>query len=270
MVELFDDALWVNSWTSSKGNQLKWETKGGIWYKADNLGYEGLSESVVSHLLSCSTMDSDEYVIYESCQIKYKKTILNGCKSNNFLCQGESLITLERLFKLAYNRSFLESVFRIADHADRLRFIVDTVTELTGIDGFGEYISKLLTADALFLNDDRHLHNVAVIRRPDGSYRLCPVFDMGAGLLSDTSLDYPAGGNIDDLIASCRPKTFCEDFEEQVEICEKLYGDHIRFSFSRRDVMDLLKREKIYSEGQKERVFDVIMAQKRRYGYLFK
>lgn len=36
--------------TSSKGNQNKW-CKNGKWYKVDGLGYEALSEVVVSHLL---------------------------------------------------------------------------------------------------------------------------------------------------------------------------------------------------------------------------
>lgn len=33
-----------------KGDQLKWKI-GNIWYKSDYMGYEGLSETLVSHLL---------------------------------------------------------------------------------------------------------------------------------------------------------------------------------------------------------------------------
>ncbi len=40
--------------TSSKGNQNKW-CENGKWYKVDGLGYEALSEVVVSHLLKKST-----------------------------------------------------------------------------------------------------------------------------------------------------------------------------------------------------------------------
>ena len=36
--------------TSSKGNQNKW-CKNGKWYKVDGLGYEALSEVVVSHFI---------------------------------------------------------------------------------------------------------------------------------------------------------------------------------------------------------------------------
>ena len=35
---------------TSKGNQLKWKL-GDQWYKADHMGYEGLSEVLVSRLL---------------------------------------------------------------------------------------------------------------------------------------------------------------------------------------------------------------------------
>lgn len=35
---------------TSKGNQLKWKL-GDQWYKADHMGYEGLSEVLVSRLV---------------------------------------------------------------------------------------------------------------------------------------------------------------------------------------------------------------------------
>ena len=47
--------------TSSKGNQNKW-CKNGKWYKVDGLGYEALSEVVVSHLLRKSTITSFVYM----------------------------------------------------------------------------------------------------------------------------------------------------------------------------------------------------------------
>jgi hypothetical protein len=39
-------------------------------------------------------------------------------------------------------------------------------------------------AYALFLNDDRHLNNIAVIEQ-NGKFKYCPIFDNGAGLLSN-------------------------------------------------------------------------------------
>ena len=46
---------------SSKGNQLKFSLD-GIWYKTDYMGYEGLSEYVISKLLAFSDLHPDEYV----------------------------------------------------------------------------------------------------------------------------------------------------------------------------------------------------------------
>ena len=55
MVELFEQNIRTNDRQSSKGNQLKWENE-GIWYKADYIGYEGLAEYMISHLLKKSTL----------------------------------------------------------------------------------------------------------------------------------------------------------------------------------------------------------------------
>ncbi len=34
------------------------------------------------------------------------------------------------------------------------------------------------------------MYNIAVLMNSNGKYDYCPIFDNGAGLLSDTSLDY--------------------------------------------------------------------------------
>ena len=44
-----NDAFTVRSATSSKGNQKKWRIS-EKWIKADDLGYEGLSETSVQDL----------------------------------------------------------------------------------------------------------------------------------------------------------------------------------------------------------------------------
>ena len=67
----------------TKGNQLKWENN-GIWYKADCTGYEGLAEYMISHLLKFSSLQKDEFVLYDYERIKYKNIFYNGVKSNNF------------------------------------------------------------------------------------------------------------------------------------------------------------------------------------------
>ena len=87
MIELNDEYLIKIDRHSSKGNQLKWNVN-NVWYKADNNGYEGLSEYVISKLLRKSSLRKNEFVDYELEQIKYKKTIINGCKWYDWKCNN--------------------------------------------------------------------------------------------------------------------------------------------------------------------------------------
>ena len=97
MIRLEEKDLRTAAHQSSKGNQLKWESE-GVWYKADYTGYEGLAEYVVSKLLRYSNMEENDYILYETEEIRYKQAIYRGCRSRNFLPDGWQLITLERLF----------------------------------------------------------------------------------------------------------------------------------------------------------------------------
>lgn len=269
MIELFENEIHTNDWGSSKGDQLKWYS-GEYWYKADSLGYEGLSEYVISHMLQASDLDKSEYVLYDVEQIKYKSRVINGCKSRNFLKEGESLITLERMYRNAYGRSFYTDIWSMEDHVDRLKYLVDKTIALTGIRDFGTYISKILTVDTIFMNEDRHLHNIAVVKQQEAGYRLCPIFDCGAGLLSDTERDYPIGIDIYEAMRSdVRAKTFTDDFIEQLELVEKLYGSHIRFKADRKKVEEIVNAASVYDKEIRDRVIDIICSRMSKLGYLF-
>lgn len=268
MVELFEDNVKLFNRHSSKGNQLKWE-KDGVWYKADYTGYEGLAEYMVSQLLKKSTLKKDEFVIYEPEQIKYKRKIFNGAKSDNFLNDDWQLVTLQRLYKTRYNRSFIEDVWHIPETTDRLKFVVEQVEQITKLENFGIYMCKLLTIDAFFLNEDRHMHNIAVLMNGEGKNRLCPFFDQGAGLLSDTALDYPLGDDAVAMMGEVNAKTICSGFEEALEAAEQLYGYNLKFSFTKKDVEELINNVGIYSDEEKARVKTIIFQQMRRYEYLF-
>ena len=98
MIKLFESDLLTDGRHSSKGNQLKWQNN-GYCYKADALGYEGLSEYICAKLLEHSSLDPAEFVSYDTEIIEYKKQSFRGCKSRSFLENGDELITLERLFK---------------------------------------------------------------------------------------------------------------------------------------------------------------------------
>lgn len=268
MIELFEQNIRKNDRQSSKGNQLKWENE-GIWYKADYTGYEGLSEYMISHLLKKSTLTENEFVGYDLEKIKYGTVIYNGVKSKNFLSEDWQIITLERLFKNFFGESLYKALYRIPEHEERLPFLVQQVERMTGLQNFGIYMNKLLTIDAFFLNEDRHTHNIAVLMNGKGDYAYCPIFDNGAGLLADTTMDYPLSGDVHMLMDNVRAKTICDEFDEQLDISEALYKTNLKFNFTKKDVTELLKNAEIYPQEIRNRVETIIFAQMRKYSYLF-
>lgn len=268
MIELFKQDIRTNDRQSSKGNQLKWENK-GYWYKADYTGYEGLAEYMISQLLRRSTLLQEEYVLYELEEIKYKSSVYNGAKSLNFLKDDWQIITLERLFKNFFGESLYKSIYKIEKTEDRMIFLVSQVERMTGLKHFGIYMNKLFTLDAMFLNEDRHTHNIAVLMNGTGEFCYCPIFDNGAGLLSDTTMDYPLEEDVYQLLKVVKAKTVCSDFEEQLDVSETLFGEHLKFSFTQKDVKKLLDMAEIYSEDVRKRVEEIIYSQMRKYQYLF-
>lgn len=268
MVHLFEQDTRVNERQSSKGNQLKWENR-KIWYKADYTGYEGLAEYVISNLLQKSDLEPAEYVVYDTEEIQYRGNRYLGCSSHDFRKEGWQLITLERLFQSFFGESLYKGIYQIGDHKERLAFLVNQMERITGLERFGIYMSKLLTIDAFFLNEDRHMHNIAILTDGNGNYEYCPIFDNGAGLLSDTTMDYPLEDDFEKLMKKAKAKTFCLEFDEQLDIAEELYGTQIKFSFERKDVIEILEAEKNYSKETKERVLDIVGEHIRKYRYLF-
>jgi hypothetical protein len=221
-------------------------------------------------LLSLTSLKENEYVIYKPEKIKYKSIVYRGVSSLNFLNDGWEIITLERLFKNYYGKSLHEAIWTIHDPKERLKFIVENVEKITGLKEFGKYMNKLLTIDCLFLNEDRHTHNIAVLTK-NNEYAYCPIFDNGAGLLSDTTMDYPIGEDIYKQIDFVKAKTISLDFKEQMEVSEQLYGMNLKPHFTKKDVDKILDSDEalIYSKEERDRVRTIIYEQIRKFPYLF-
>ena len=66
-----------------------------------------------------------------------------------------------------------------------------------------------------------------------------------------------------------RAKTISSDFDEQLDLAEKLYGNYLKFNFRAKDVNDLLDKISIYSPEEKNRVRDILLSQMKKYAYLF-
>lgn len=229
-----NDVIKLNR-NSSKGNQLKWK-KNNLWYKADQNGYEGLAEYFVSELLKKTNIGL--FVYYDMCQVEYNRFVYNGCCSQDFLAEHEILLTLPRLFQIYLNEDLISECERLDyTEADCLRHIVDNVIELTGLKEFGAYLTRMLEMDMFFLNEDRHLHNIAVIyNEVTEEYRYCPIFDNGGTLFSDTKMYYPLDRSLSECREVITARPISPSFEDQVNAAEDLYGQQFIFSFTEKDI----------------------------------
>ena len=267
MIELTKADLIDSKRKSSKGNQFKWY-KNGYWYKVDQNGYEGLSEYVVSKLLEKSNLKKDEFVSYDIETIKYDGKIYMGCKSKDFLEKGQRLITLQRLYQSRFEDDLADVIDSIRDAKTKCEKFIQIVTELTGINDFDRFLLKTLTIDALFLNEDRHFHNIAFIEE-DGKLYNCPIFDNGATLLSDTRIDYPLDENVLEMIPKVKSKTITKDFEEQLTALEINCISDIEFYYTDKDILELLNSIEEYDEQIKNRVIRILISQRQKYSGYF-
>lgn len=163
---------------SSKGTQPKYYDQ-GFWYKVNRVGYEGLSERLVSTVLKHSNVQN--FVEYEQCTINGRA----GCRSGNFLHEGESFISFQRLYELYTGENLQGKMVMFSGVEDRMDFVKDFIESHTGFD-CSKYLSEILTLDMLTLNTDRHFNNLGLIVNTDRDlYSAAPIFDNGNSLLSD-------------------------------------------------------------------------------------
>ncbi len=214
--------------TSSKGNQEKWY-EDGRWYKLDQFGYEALAEALISRLLEKSNIKRDtpfRYTTYLMERMNVHGRERTGCSSGDFLLPGQSIITLSHLFKRTGSVPLKDILARQTSDKKRIAYLAEATAELTGLKLFPKYLTLLFEVDALFLNDDRHLNNIAVLEQ-NGKYDYCPIFDNGAALLSNVQLS-PMDIDPKALIAAQRARPFNTTFNRQIGTVHSLYGQVLR------------------------------------------
>ncbi|MCC8098659.1 MAG: hypothetical protein LIO78_01145 [Clostridiales bacterium] len=215
--------------TSSKGNQEKWyDRNSNCWYKVDQFGYEALAETFTSILLSHSNIASDtpfSYVRYNMGQAQVHGRKRTCCISLNFLQDGQALVPLNRLLSNAHGVPLKDQLSRLSSNKKRIAYLAEETAAVTGLDLFPQYLTLLFEIDALICNDDRHLNNIAVIEE-GGTFSYCPIFDNGAGLLSNVQM---LQMDIDPiaLIRSLQARPFCTTFNRQVATARTLYGHQL-------------------------------------------
>ena len=254
-----------SDYTTSHGNQLKTRVS-DIWYKFDNLGYESASEFFVSELLKCSNISN--FVQYSLCNVKVGGIEHIGCCSKNFLDDDSVLITADRLFKLNLGTHYVSKYTKLSPR-DRIKYFIDHLSEITRIKNLGEQITKLIEFDAFILNDDRHLNNIAFIKRAR-SYELAPIFDNGSSFLSNLKL-FPLDKNILGLIPLVEAKPFSSLFEEQIDLLEENYGKQLFFKIND-DIIDksISQISVYYSNEIADRIKKIYNFQYAKYRNYFK
>lgn len=256
--------------TASKGNQEKWfETEENRWYKVDMHGYEGLAETVAASLLTKTNIRERGFSFAE-----YRTELLEvhgkrrtGCSSQNFLREGESLLTLATLFEKGVGREWENELDHQPNLRHKIAWIVDQTIRLTNLERFGEYLTLQLELDMLFVNEDRHMNNIAVIRSGD-TFGYCPLFDFGAGFLSDIH-EYAYDIQPKALLRQVKARPLNCGFVRQVHAAQALYGPQLRCGFTEADVRTALDEAlRVYAQRDRadicERVMTVIDSQKRK------
>lgn len=268
-IELHVAPTRISDTHTSKGNQLKWE-QDGYWYKADAFGYESLAEVVCSHILLHSNLPRP--VCYEPVTIIYHDKCYRGCRSKNFKKENEILIPIERLCRRYTGMGLAKTLARFADVRERISYTVELVTNITGLTDFDRYLTQMLELDAFFLNEDRHTNNIAVLYDEQAKeYGLCPFFDMGLALLSDTAQDYPLGPDVEACLKNVHAKPFDCDFDEQLDAANALYGCFLKFDWNAQQMCEALKcvaETGIYTLEECARVEWLLRNQARKYSYL--
>ena len=218
---------------TTKGNQIKWH-RGNLWIKADSMGYESIAE-YLSTILE-SHIRGLKYVKYDLCTVKEtgtgKMKTYNCCVSESFLTGSEYIVSAQRMIYAILGTEKAKDLVVKRTGVDLLANTIEICSRCTGIDELTiyKYLSTICKLDAITLNEDRHLNNIAFIY--DGKkYRLAPIFDNGMGLLADTE-SFPLNKGYSVWMQSVRARPFCSDFIEQALLFEDfgpLKLDYVHF-----------------------------------------
>lgn len=226
VIKLNRENLFESS-TSSKGNQPKYQVS-DLWYKLDDLGYEALAE-VFSYRIAKEINFPFEILKYELAKVQTDDfSVTTSCVSKTFTSDGITETSFIRIFKNEFNEDIYDSIDKMTNIKDRIKYVSEKLNTLNGIDNAGEYITGILQFDALILNEDRHFHNFTLLyNENNNSYSYTPLFDNGAGFLSDMKWDYPLYIPIEIAQRKVKSKPFTNSFSKQVQAATELYGSQI-------------------------------------------
>lgn len=214
------------------GSQSKWFVD-NHYYKMDDIGYEGLAETLASEILKKSNIYN--FVEYRPILINYKNKDSLGCYSYNFIDNKKTLLPITHLFKKENEFRVLEQPY--INHKHQIVSFINTVKNITNLQDFDKYLTSMFEFDSLIKNTDRHLSNIAVLYdNKNKEYNYCPIFDNGRSF--GTAIEHSS--NLKEFMElSASP--FTKTFEEQTKICEDITGKQFVTTFSMNDLAKTLE-----------------------------
>ncbi len=195
--EEVDEEYIITQEGTSEGTQIKYK-KDGFWYKKDHRGHEGLAEYLVSKLMTFSDLEQTDYIWYEQGYIND----VPGCRSQNFLGDGEELVTLYRLYFNEFGKDLSQVLAGMNRMEERVEYVLRFVKQSCDLD-IRDYLTRVIMLDMIVLNEDRHLNNLAVIFKED-HFICAPIFDNGISLLTasqSVNWNFPLEENVRRVIA---------------------------------------------------------------------
>ncbi|MBO6147803.1 MAG: hypothetical protein J6O55_00505 [Lachnospiraceae bacterium] len=225
-----DDRYIVQADGTSDGTQIKYFFN-NKWYKLDSYGGEGEAEELASNILGLCHYSKENFVTYKSIIINGQK----GCVSGNFLKDGETYITLYRLYKNIIGRD-LAFVTSGMDYDDAIEYVVSFVDKYTGLD-IRPYLADTFLLDELILNEDRHFNNLGIISGGQG-YRTAPIFDNGRSLFIGNKRYDPEND-----IQKNRSRAFAKAFSGSFSLNRKYLEKYSSLRLDKRLIMDFLSQK---------------------------
>lgn len=144
-------------------------------------GYECVNEVVASRLMRLLGVDHVRYTLVHALvtvdDVQHETWL---ARSKSFRKTGESKMAFDTFFDLMHEKGESQLAF----------------CERFGWTGF---IQRMMLADYLLANRDRHGANIEVLRSRDGSLRLAPLFDNGVSLVFSCYGDESRVSSVDPL-----------------------------------------------------------------------
>ncbi len=180
------------------------------YYKLDKQGAEGISEELVSLLLSYSNLKEEEFVKYEYGKINNQ----NGCKSLNFLNKDEEFYNFNELH-LIHKKERLDWHIRNFSMKEKIEYTISFIKEICNLD-VADYLKKCVTLDYIVKNIDRHFSNLGIIfDSKNDIFKPAPIFDNGASLMSTMSIMRTK--SINENLEELKAKPFSDNINEMYE-----------------------------------------------------